>query len=371
MDGVDGARQEAVQGLLSFAGHPLYALVHEACYAQGGRPTAWSAERVRAEFPQFDAAKALTGDGPVLFTGESVHPWTFTTDPALLDLPWEVPLEEWPPEYLAALERKGALGPYGFRDALDYTRPDPGMRHAVVGNYMAHHVGMSLVAFANVLTGDVWQRRFHADPLVRAAELLLHERIPRRVLFQPTQAADAGQALPDPELERATFKVADGFEVNLFAADPLVAKPININFGGMATALDMKIKISLFIGVILPSMSNIVFPEVLRGIYAERGPQDSTPIATVTAHWRPVTFQLVPVVVPSEVPDRNTSYACAKYPSRIQKVATSWASPPASAPATRKVCSFVGGLFESGFVSTPTPLLLRTAPPIGETIVTP
>jgi putative heme-binding domain-containing protein len=35
---------------------------------------------------------------------------------------------------------------------------------------------------------------------------------------------------PDPELERKTFQVAPGFEVNLFAADPLLAKPIQINF---------------------------------------------------------------------------------------------------------------------------------------------
>ncbi|MEV6027857.1 alpha/beta fold hydrolase [Streptomyces sp. NPDC052036] len=80
------AFQEEVQTLLSYAGHPLYALVHEAIYGQDGRPTAWSAERVRAEFPQFDAAKALAGDGPVLFTGESVHPWMFDTDPALRPL---------------------------------------------------------------------------------------------------------------------------------------------------------------------------------------------------------------------------------------------------------------------------------------------
>lgn len=80
------AFQEEVQGLLSYAGHPLYALVHEACYAQGDRPTAWSAERVRAEFPQFDAAKALSDDRHLLFTGESVHPWTFDTDPALRPL---------------------------------------------------------------------------------------------------------------------------------------------------------------------------------------------------------------------------------------------------------------------------------------------
>ncbi|MEU6546909.1 alpha/beta fold hydrolase [Streptomyces sp. NPDC046859] len=78
--------QEEVQGLLSYAGHPLYALVHEAVYAQDTRPTAWAAERVRAEFPQFDAAKTLAGDGPLLFTGESIHPWMFDCDPALRPL---------------------------------------------------------------------------------------------------------------------------------------------------------------------------------------------------------------------------------------------------------------------------------------------
>ncbi|MFJ2240295.1 alpha/beta fold hydrolase [Streptomyces sp. NPDC087859] len=80
------AFQEEVQGLLSYAGHPLYALVHEAIYGQDARPTNWSAERVRTEFPQFDAAKTLAGDGPLLFTGESVHPWMFETDPALRPL---------------------------------------------------------------------------------------------------------------------------------------------------------------------------------------------------------------------------------------------------------------------------------------------
>ncbi|MFI1364609.1 alpha/beta fold hydrolase [Streptomyces griseochromogenes] len=80
------AFQEEVQALLSYAGHPLYALVHEAIYGQDRRPTAWAAERVRAEFPQFDAAKAVAGDAPVLFTGETVHPWMFDTDPALRPL---------------------------------------------------------------------------------------------------------------------------------------------------------------------------------------------------------------------------------------------------------------------------------------------
>ena len=78
-----------VQGHLSFATNPLYAVLHEAIYGQlsvspGG--TRWAAERVRAEFPQFDAGAALTEGRPVLFTGETIHPWMFTADPALQPL---------------------------------------------------------------------------------------------------------------------------------------------------------------------------------------------------------------------------------------------------------------------------------------------
>ena len=35
---------------------------------------------------------------------------------------------------------------------------------------------------------------------------------------------------PDPELERKSFELGEGLEVNLYAADPLLAKPIHINF---------------------------------------------------------------------------------------------------------------------------------------------
>jgi cyclic beta-1,2-glucan synthetase len=110
---------------------------------------------------------------------------------------------------LVTEEKLGALGPYGFRDAIDYTRPDPGARFAIVKNFMAHHVGMSLVALTNVLADNVWQRRFHEDPLIRAAELLLFERVPRRVVLQPPQAARADEALPDPDLERPTVREID------------------------------------------------------------------------------------------------------------------------------------------------------------------
>jgi len=107
---------------------------------------------------------------------------------------------------LRAEEQLGALGDFGFRDAIDYTRPDPGEPFAVVKNFMAHHVGMSLVALTNVLTTEVWQRRFHEDPLIRATELLLFERVPRRVVLQQPQAARAEEALPDPDLEHPTVR---------------------------------------------------------------------------------------------------------------------------------------------------------------------
>ena len=110
---------------------------------------------------------------------------------------------------LQVLEGKGALGPYGFRDAIDYTRPDPDRRHAVVRTYMAHHLGMGLVALTNVLANHVWQRRFHADPMVRSAELLLHERIPRRLVLQEPQKAEAGGVAPEAELDRPAVRQLD------------------------------------------------------------------------------------------------------------------------------------------------------------------
>jgi cyclic beta-1,2-glucan synthetase len=107
---------------------------------------------------------------------------------------------------LRRLEDEGALGPFGFRDAVDYTRTLPGGRGAVVGTYMAHHIGMTLVALTNVLCGSIWQQRFHADPLVRSAELLLHERLPRRLVFQRPHVVRSDESLPKPEVEQPAVR---------------------------------------------------------------------------------------------------------------------------------------------------------------------
>jgi hypothetical protein len=74
-----------VQAELSYASAPLYALVHEACYAQESA-TRWAAQRVRAEFSEFTPEAAADGDAPLLFTGEMVYPFVFEQDPALVPL---------------------------------------------------------------------------------------------------------------------------------------------------------------------------------------------------------------------------------------------------------------------------------------------
>ncbi len=110
---------------------------------------------------------------------------------------------------LAALEAMGALGAYGFCDSLDYTRPAPGARVALVQAYMAHHVGMTLVALTNVLLDDVWQSRFHADAMVKSVELLLHERVPRRLLLQEAQAVQPEETRAASENERPVVREVD------------------------------------------------------------------------------------------------------------------------------------------------------------------
>lgn len=82
------------------------------------------------------------------------------------------------------LTQLGALGDYGFFEAIDYTPerlPSPD-KPALVQSFMAHHQGMTLIAILNTLQQGVMRNRFHREPMISACELLLQERIPRDVL---------------------------------------------------------------------------------------------------------------------------------------------------------------------------------------------
>ncbi len=81
---------------------------------------------------------------------------------------------------LRSFDTLDAAGTWGHYEALDFTRsriPD-GSRYMPIRCFMAHHVGMSLIAAANALSDGIWQRRFFADAAMRAHSSLLKERVP-------------------------------------------------------------------------------------------------------------------------------------------------------------------------------------------------
>ncbi len=79
-DRLSDAFLEQVRGLVTRSPNPLYALMHESIYGQGGA-TGWAAWRVLRDFPAFGAEAA-----DPLLTGEMVYPWYFEQDPALRPL---------------------------------------------------------------------------------------------------------------------------------------------------------------------------------------------------------------------------------------------------------------------------------------------
>jgi len=74
---------------------------------------------------------------------------------------------------LRRMAAAGWVGDYGFYEAADYSQSAGSA--ILVREWMAHHQGMSLLAILNLLHDNAVQRWFHANPLVQATELLLHE----------------------------------------------------------------------------------------------------------------------------------------------------------------------------------------------------
>ena len=97
-------------------------------------------------------------------------------------------------ENLQRMTAEGFSGGYGMYEAVDYTpsRLPRGQTRALVRSYMAHHQGMSLLAFGWLLLDRPMQRRFESDPRFRATMLLLQERLPRATAYHPhtSEAAD-------------------------------------------------------------------------------------------------------------------------------------------------------------------------------------
>jgi cellobiose phosphorylase len=76
------------------------------------------------------------------------------------------------------LDEMGAAGEYGFYEAIDFNGPDPiTMKpYSIVKCFMAHHQGMVLISINNTLSQNIMQKRFHNEPIIKAAEVLLGEK---------------------------------------------------------------------------------------------------------------------------------------------------------------------------------------------------
>ncbi|MFI4969027.1 MAG: glucoamylase family protein, partial [Lysobacterales bacterium] len=114
---------------------------------------------------------------------------------------------------LRAMAANGWLTGNGFYEAIDYTptRQQPGESHTIVRSFMAHHQGMSLLAFAHVLLDRPLQRRFESDPQFQATLLLLQERVPRTSgeWASDPEIVDARSGAEQPQIPLRVFRKAD------------------------------------------------------------------------------------------------------------------------------------------------------------------
>lgn len=89
-------------------------------------------------------------------------------------------------ENIKRLTSLNAIGRHGFYESIDYTkdRLSKDKEKLIVKSFMVHHQGMSLMALDNVINNNIFQNRFHSIPEVKATELLLQEKVSKRVVFE-------------------------------------------------------------------------------------------------------------------------------------------------------------------------------------------
>jgi cellobiose phosphorylase len=121
-------------------------------------------------------------------------------------------------ENLQRMAAEGWEGAFGFYEAVDYTpsRLPPDESRVIIRSFMVHHQGMSLLALVNVLKGFPMQKRFMACPLLKAANLLLQEQVPKTA---------ASVYIEDLELESARTITGEGEEIMRVSTNPTPPSP--------------------------------------------------------------------------------------------------------------------------------------------------
>lgn len=79
---------------------------------------------------------------------------------------------------LLKMEKLGMKGHYGFFEAADFTKQRVDDME-IIKSYMAHHIGMSMIATNNAIFDNRMQKRFMRDKNMKSAKELLEEKIAR------------------------------------------------------------------------------------------------------------------------------------------------------------------------------------------------
>ncbi|SCY97010.1 GH36-type glycosyl hydrolase domain-containing protein [Alkaliphilus peptidifermentans] len=78
---------------------------------------------------------------------------------------------------MRSLIDEGLEGEYGLYEAIDYSPVVlKGNSKQIIKSFMAHHQGMIFVSLDNYFNNKVMQKRFHSQPIIKTAELLLQEK---------------------------------------------------------------------------------------------------------------------------------------------------------------------------------------------------
>jgi cyclic beta-1,2-glucan synthetase len=160
---------------------------------------------------------------------------------------------------LETLEEMGMYGRCGFYEAADFTLKRTEGNIAIIKSYMAHHVGMSIVAAANTLLDGIMQERFMRDYAMKAAGELLQEKIPSNaVVFNDVMMREV------PDKPGRTQIVREEFD-EISPVTPRVQTVSNGEYTMVIT--DTGVSVSMFRGIDLIRRSS----DLLRnpcGIYA-------------------------------------------------------------------------------------------------------
>ncbi|WP_410015719.1 alpha/beta fold hydrolase [Sodalis sp. C49] len=146
----------AVMALTSYDGNPLYAVLQEIIYGQGEQASRWSAERIRASFPEFSPQRR-----PLLFTGEMMYPWMFEEIRSLR--PFR--------EVAGILAERGGYPP--LYDPLRLAANEVPVAAAIYHDDMFVDAGLSLDTAARVGNLQAWvTNEYQHDGLRQSASVL-------------------------------------------------------------------------------------------------------------------------------------------------------------------------------------------------------